>query len=87
MRRVILIGYSFGADVVPFLSSTAKCTIADLRLVALLGLSETAEFEFPRVDWIVRRGSSSTERTRAERFLFRCSVCEARTKRIRRASI
>jgi type IV secretory pathway VirJ component len=52
-RRVLLTGYSFGADVLPFLVSRLP---ADLRsriaLVSLLGLSEQAAFEFHVAGWL-----------------------------------
>jgi type IV secretory pathway VirJ component len=52
-RRVLLAGYSFGADVLPFLVSRLP---ADLRsriaLVSLLGLSEQASFEFHVAGWL-----------------------------------
>ncbi|HSE43579.1 MAG TPA: AcvB/VirJ family lysyl-phosphatidylglycerol hydrolase [Acidobacteriota bacterium] len=52
-RNVILIGYSFGADVLPFminrLQPTVRKTIAE---IALLGPSEKASFEFHITDWL-----------------------------------
>ena len=52
-HRVLLAGYSFGADVLPFLVSRLP---ADLRsrvaLVSLLGLSEQASFEFHVAGWL-----------------------------------
>jgi type IV secretory pathway VirJ component len=51
--RVILVGYSRGADVLPFLASRLP---ADLRgavaLVALLGPGRTTDFEFHLTDWL-----------------------------------
>jgi type IV secretory pathway VirJ component len=53
MQKVVLIGYSLGADVLPFLASrmagNLKKTIA---LVALIGPGRTAEFEFHLTDWL-----------------------------------
>ncbi len=52
-RRVLLVGYSFGADVVPFLVNRLP---PDLRsrvaLVSLLGLSAQASFEFHVTGWL-----------------------------------
>jgi type IV secretory pathway VirJ component len=52
-RRFLLVGYSFGADVVPFLVNRLP---AELRsrvvLVSLLGLSEQASFEFHVAGWL-----------------------------------
>ena len=52
-ERVILIGYSFGADALPFMANGLP---ADLRpkvgLAAFLGLGRTAAFEFHLSDWL-----------------------------------
>lgn len=52
-ERVLLIGYSFGAEVLPFMANGLP---EDLRervgLVALLGLGHTAMFEFHLGDWL-----------------------------------
>jgi type IV secretory pathway VirJ component len=52
-RRFLLVGYSFGADVLPFLvarlPAELRCRVA---LVALLGLSENASFEFHVAGWL-----------------------------------
>jgi type IV secretory pathway VirJ component len=55
VKRVILIGYSFGADVLPFLvNRLPDSLVPHLRSVALLGLSKTADFEFHISEWIRR---------------------------------
>lgn len=60
VKRVILVGYSFGADVLPFLvNRLPSALLPHVRSVALLGFSETADFEFHVSDWIAHRGSSS----------------------------
>ena len=52
-RRVLLVGYSFGADVLPLLVNRLP---ADLRArvagVALIGLSADAVFEFHASEWV-----------------------------------
>ena len=52
-QRAILIGYSFGADVLPFVANALP---DDLRrrvaLAAFLGLGRTAMFEFHLSDWL-----------------------------------
>lgn len=57
-RKVLLVGYSFGADVLPFVVNRLP---ADLRsqvaTVSLLGLDSTASFEVSVADWI---GSDDT---------------------------
>lgn len=51
--RVILVGYSFGADVMPFMASRLSPSNAEkVELIALLGPSRTAAFEFQLTDWI-----------------------------------
>ena len=55
--RVLLIGYSFGADVLPFLvnrlSTESRAQVAG---VSLLGLSDTAAFEFHLSSWLAGGG-------------------------------
>ncbi|MBI3951150.1 MAG: virulence factor family protein [Acidobacteria bacterium] len=59
-EKVILIGYSFGADVLPFMANRLpEDLFARVRLVALLGPSQTADFEFHLTDWL--GGSRSTD--------------------------
>jgi type IV secretory pathway VirJ component len=52
-ERALLVGYSFGADVLPFMVARLP---EDLRrrvaLVALLGPGRQAEFEFRILDWV-----------------------------------
>ena len=51
--KVLLVGYSFGADALPFLyTRLPESTRANVRSLSLLGLSETAEFEFHVASWI-----------------------------------
>jgi type IV secretory pathway VirJ component len=59
VHHVILVGYSFGADVLPFLvNRLPPALLAYVRSVALLGPSETAEFEFRLTEWVGRSASS-----------------------------
>ena len=61
--RVMLVGYSFGADVLPFLVNRLPGPVrAHVVSVDLLGLSNTAAFEFHVSDW-VRSRSPSGNRT------------------------
>ena len=52
-ERVILVGYSFGADALPFLvnrlDASARARVAN---VVLLGLSTNAQFEFHVAEWV-----------------------------------
>lgn len=51
--RVLLIGYSLGADVLPFFASRLPPDLlAHVELVALLGPSRSTAFEFHLTDWI-----------------------------------
>jgi type IV secretory pathway VirJ component len=62
-ERVLLIGYSFGADVLPFMANQLAPRLRDrVELLAFLGLSKRASFEFHLRDWI---GLSSTKGTLA----------------------
>ena len=52
-KRVILVGYSRGADVLPAMASRLSAEILSrVRLVALLGPSPKAQFEFHMSDWL-----------------------------------
>lgn len=58
--RALLVGYSFGADVLPFLASRLPPeTRAKVTGVGLLGLDTQATFEFHVADWL---GSSGDRR-------------------------
>lgn len=51
--RVVLVGYSRGADVLPAMVSRLPEELrAKIRLLALLGPSQTVEFEFHVTDWV-----------------------------------
>ena len=51
--RVVLVGYSRGADVLPaMVSRLPAATRARIRLIALLGPSPRVEFEFHVADWL-----------------------------------
>jgi type IV secretory pathway VirJ component len=64
--QVILIGYSFGADVLPFLVNRLPADMAGhVRQVGLLGLSPTAQFAFRFSSWF-GSGTPSPYRTAPE---------------------
>jgi|SRR5947207_14247 len=51
--RVIVIGYSRGADVLPAMINRMPAEVrSKIRLVSLLGPSPTVEFEFHVTDWL-----------------------------------
>jgi type IV secretory pathway VirJ component len=52
-KRIVLIGYSFGADVLPFLwENLSAAARAKVSLVALLALSAEASFEITVGGWV-----------------------------------
>jgi type IV secretory pathway VirJ component len=52
-NKVLLIGYSQGADVMPFaVSRLPDITLDQVALVALMGLSDKAAFEFHMSNWV-----------------------------------
>jgi len=52
-EKVVLIGHSFGADVLPFMMNRLTEDMqARVRLVALLGPSPYASFQFHLTDWV-----------------------------------
>jgi type IV secretory pathway VirJ component len=60
-ESVLLIGYSFGAEVLPFMANHLSPELrVRVKLVTLLAPSPNASFEFHLTDWI---GASSTEGT------------------------
>jgi len=60
-RRVVLIGYSFGADVLPILVNRLPADLlARVPAIVLLGPSAEASFEFHLTDWIGGRERTNT---------------------------
>jgi len=52
-QSAVLIGYSFGADVLPFMVNRLSADMRSrVRLIVLLGPSESAVFEFHLTDWL-----------------------------------
>ena len=52
-QKVILIGYSFGADALPFIANNlTEDNKKRLALIALLGMGKTAAFEFRLSSWM-----------------------------------
>jgi len=52
-QQVVLIGYSLGADVLPFMINRLPADLhSRIRLVVLIGLGSTVSFEFHLVDWL-----------------------------------
>ena len=52
-HQVLLIGYSRGADVLPFMANRLPTELRQqVQLIALLGLGRTVDFEFHLTDWL-----------------------------------
>lgn len=52
-KNIMLAGYSFGADVIPFAWGRLSKQVRDsVKLVALLGLSKTADFQLSVAGWL-----------------------------------
>jgi type IV secretory pathway VirJ component len=52
-KRVLLVGYSFGADVLPFVVNRLPTDLqSQIETVSLLGLDSTASFEISVADWL-----------------------------------
>jgi len=64
---VVVIGYSFGADVLPFLlNRISNESLLKIEVVAFLGLSSTADFQFHLTDWLVSSKRSTSLPVRPE---------------------
>ncbi len=65
--KVVVIGYSFGADVLPFmLNRIPKEGLLTVAVIAFLGLSSTADFEFHWTDWLGYSERSTAQLVRPE---------------------
>jgi len=52
-KRVLLVGYSFGADVLPFVVNRLPADLqSQIATVSLLGVDSTASFEVSVADWL-----------------------------------
>jgi type IV secretory pathway VirJ component len=75
-KRVLLIGYSQGADVLPFaVNRLSKAVRAQVALTALLGMSEHALFEFHVSSWISEDNSGPATLPEVDRILGTPVVC------------
>jgi len=60
-QKVVLIGYSMGADVLPFMVNRLPADLLDrVELMVLLGPSETVEFEFHFRNWFTSGSNSKS---------------------------
>lgn len=61
-RELLLIGYSLGADVLPFMANRLPPDLQSrIRLIALLGPSRTTSFEFHLTDWLGGSGGGDRQ--------------------------
>ena len=66
-EQIILIGYSLGADVLPFMVSRLPEELrAKIRLLVFMGLSPSVDFEFHVTDWVGLTSKSTQLPTRPE---------------------
>jgi type IV secretory pathway VirJ component len=74
--RVIVVGYSRGADVLPaMINRMPAATQSKIRLIALLGPSPTVEFEFHVSDWLRDKKRGMAVRPELERIRDRKVLC------------
>lgn len=65
--KVVVVGYSFGADVLPFvLNRLPKEDLQKIKVITFLGLSSTADFQFHLTDWLANRDRSTSQMVRPE---------------------
>jgi type IV secretory pathway VirJ component len=77
-KKIIVIGYSFGADVLPFiLNRIPKESLEMIKVITYLGLSSTADFQFHLIDWFSsrRRSTSFVVRPEVEALRGRKMLC------------
>jgi type IV secretory pathway VirJ component len=66
-QHVVLIGYSRGADVLPFMANRLPPALQHrTKLIALLGAERQVDFEFQVTDWIPGSGAKAPYQTRPE---------------------
>jgi len=66
-KQAVLVGYSLGADVLPFMiNGLSPSARAAVRLVALLGPSREVDFEFHLSDWLGSFSHNSSRPVRPE---------------------
>jgi type IV secretory pathway VirJ component len=66
-KEAVVVGYSFGADVLPFMLNRIPAeTRQKIKVISLLGLSSTADFQFHWTDWFANRKRSTSQMVRPE---------------------
>jgi type IV secretory pathway VirJ component len=76
--RVVLVGYSRGADVLPaMVARLAPAEQKKVRLIALLGPSPKVQFEFHMTDWLHDRGDGVLVKPEVDKLVGQHVVCIA----------
>jgi type IV secretory pathway VirJ component len=66
-NEVVVVGYSFGADVLPFLlNRIPEESLQKIKVIIYLGLSSMADFEFHWTDWFANRKKSMSLKVQPE---------------------
>jgi type IV secretory pathway VirJ component len=75
-KRVILIGYSQGADVLPFMVNRLSPVARDrVALLVLMGLGQKADFEFRMTNWVMSSQNGLPIRPEVERLPDGLAMC------------
>jgi type IV secretory pathway VirJ component len=75
-QKVLIIGYSLGADVLPFMINRLPEDLqSKIQLLALLGPAKKAEFEFHLTDWVGSFGSDGEPTVPEIKKLKQKSIC------------
>jgi type IV secretory pathway VirJ component len=66
-RELVLVGYSRGAETLPFMASRLPADLKEqVRIVALLGAARSTTFEFHLTDWLGRGEAGARQATAPE---------------------
>jgi type IV secretory pathway VirJ component len=75
-KRALLIGYSQGADVLPFaINRLPAATRRRVALAALLGLDERADFEFHLANWVLNGTTGPLVHPEVQRLAVPATLC------------
>jgi type IV secretory pathway VirJ component len=75
-KRALLIGYSQGADVLPFaINRLPTATRRQVVLAAMLGLDESADFEFHLSNWVMSGDSGLPVRPELDKLAVPAALC------------
>jgi type IV secretory pathway VirJ component len=75
-KRAVIIGYSQGADVLPFaINRLPAATRRRVVLAAMLGLEESADFEFHLSSWVMNGESGLPVRPEVDKLTIPAALC------------